>query len=82
LRRNCSISVMQVVARRQPLLVDHRLQALDVLPRRLLDRGGRIEARPELARLGLERARRDVDAQVRPDRAQERQRGGRIRPET
>ena len=46
----------QVVARRQPLLIDHRLQALDVRPCRLLERGRGIEPGPELPRL-LRRAR-------------------------
>ncbi len=41
----------QVVARRQPLLIDHRLEPLDVRPCRLLERRRGVEAGPELARL-------------------------------
>ena len=38
----------QVVAGRQPLLVDHRLEPLDVRARRLLERGRGVEPGPEL----------------------------------
>ena len=48
----------EVVAGREALLVDHRLEALDVRPGRLLERGGGVEARPQLVRLLGEVARR------------------------
>src|SRR4051794_34262378 len=54
----------EVVAGRQPLLVVHRLEALDVAPRRVVRRSGRIEALPKLPRLIGQLAGRYVDVEM------------------
>ena len=63
----------------QALLVDHRLEPFDVGPRRLLERGRRVEARPQLCRLVGEVARRQRDPEVPPECLEQRHRGGRVR---
>ena len=70
----------QVVAGRQPLLIDHRLEPLYVGPRRLLEGGGRVEARVELLRLVAQRRDRDLGPEMAPDGAEQLHRGGGIRP--
>src|SRR5207244_9502223 len=63
--------VDELVARRQPLLVDHRLEPLDVGARRVVGGGREIEPRPKLAGLRFERAGRHVGAEVAAQRAQQ-----------
>ncbi len=70
----------QLVAGRQALLVDHRLEPLDVRPGRLVGAGRQVEPRAQLAGLLLERDRRDLDPEMPLDRAQQRQGGHRVRP--
>src|SRR4051812_34073538 len=70
----------QVVARWQALLIDHGLQAFDVRPRRLLERGRGVEPRPELTRLLGEVARRQRETQMSTQRLDERYRRRGIRP--
>ena len=61
----------EVVPRRQPLLVVHRLEPLDVAPGRLVEPGRRVEPAAQLARLGLEIVGRDRRAEVVAERPQQ-----------
>jgi hypothetical protein len=63
----------QVVARWQPLLIDHRLQALDVGPRRLLERGRSVEPCPELASFLRKVPGRQRDPEMPPKRLDQRE---------
>ena len=71
----------EVVAGRQPLLVDHRLEPLDVRPRRLLERGRRVEPLAELARLLGQPAVAEVGPDVPADRVEQGDGRRRVGPE-
>ena len=78
-RRKRSMSAIRSSPSGQALLVGHRLEALDVRPRRLLDRRGRVQAVAQLVCLVGELARRQVDPEVVPERLEQGQRRGRVR---
>ena len=69
----------EIVAGRQPLLIDHRLEPLDVASGVLVDRGCRVEPAPELIRFLVQGATLERDLEVPGDGPVEGKRGRRVR---